>query len=255
MGNFLISEKSLLTNVGRTKILNGAALPYLEVRNSLSRRSMSLQKLQAKPPKQKLQLLLHAKYDNCNLEVMRIYPIDWMADGEKKQPVGFIVEAQRDDEQENDEQENTNITAPDFARCLWLDVSGVKVSEEKVAELIDYVMKLETPTQQAAGLELPLDFTNFGCHLKWFRFSSPESDLPTHSHVNSGLENGFAANSRVDGDTSSQELFRQPVEQSAVEQGRPVGQPAVPTFSTVEQSQRTILPHSGEPEYPIFSNR
>lgn len=160
MGNFLVSEKSLLTNVGRTKILNGDALPYLEVRNSLSRRSMSLQKLQAKPPKQKLQLLLHAKYDNCNLEVMRIYPIDWMADGEKKQPVGFIVEAQRADEQENDEQENTNITAPDFARCLWLDVSGVEVSEEEVAELIDYAMELETPTQQAAGLEPPLNVTN-----------------------------------------------------------------------------------------------
>ena len=250
MGNFLISEESLLTNVGKAKILNGDALPYLEVRNSLSRRSMSLQKLQAKPPKQKLQLLLHAKYDNCNLEVMRIYPIDWMAGGEKKQPVGFIVEAQR-----ADEQENTNITAPDFARCLLLDLSGVEVSEEEVAELIDYAMELETPTQKAAGLKLPLGVTNFGCHLKWFRFSSPESDLPTHSHVNSGLENGFAANSRVDGDTSSQELFRRPVEQSAVEQGRPVGQPAVPTFSTVEQSQRTILPHSGEPEYPIFSNR
>lgn len=239
MGNFLISEESLLTNVGKAKILNGDALPYLEVRNSLSRRSMSLQDLQANPTGRKLQLLLHAKYHSCNLEVMRIYPIDWMADSEKKQPVGFIVEAQR-----ADEQKNTNITAPDFARCLWLDISGVEVSEEEVAELIDYAMELETPTQKAAGLKLPLGVTNFGCHLKWFRFSSPESDLPTHSHVNSGLENGFAANSRVDGDKSSQELFR-----------RPVGQPAVPTFSTVEQSQRTILPHSGEPEYPIFSNR
>lgn len=242
MGNFLISEESLLTNVGRTKILNGDALPYLEARNSLSRRSMLLQNLQTKPPKQKLQLLLHAKYDNCNLEVMRIYPIDWMAGGEKKQPVGFVVEAQRADEQENDEQENTNITAPDFARCLWLDVSGVEVSEEEVAELIDYAMELETPTQQAAGLELPLNVTNFGCHLKWS--SQRRSGLSTHPYVNDGPENGFAANSRVDGDKSSQELFRRPVEQ-----------PAVPTFSTVEQSQPTISSRSGEPEYPIFSNR
>ncbi len=242
MGNFLIPEESLLTNVGRTKILNGDALPYLEVRNSLSRRSMLLQNLQTKPPKQKLQLLLHAKYDNCNLEVMRIYPIDWMAGGEKKQPVGFIVEAQRADEQENDEQENTNITAPDFARCLWLDVSDVEVSEEEVAELIDYAMELETPTQQAAGLELPLNVTNFGCHLKWS--SQRRSGLSTHPYVNDGPENGFAANSRVDGDKSSQELFR-----------RPVGQPAVPIFSTTEQSQPTISSRSGEPEYPIFSNR
>ena len=123
---------------------------------------------------------------------MRIYPIDWMAGGEKKQPVGFVVEAQRADEQENDEQENTNITAPDFARCLWLDVSGVEVSEEEVAELIDYAMELETPTQQAAGLELPLNVTNFGCHLKWS--SQRRSGLSTHPYVNDGPENGFAAN-------------------------------------------------------------
>lgn len=241
MGNFLISEESLLTNIGRTKILSGAALPYLEVRNSLSRRSMTLQDLQANPTGRKLQLLLHAKYHSCNLQVMRIYPIDWAVNGEKKQPVGFIVEAQR-----ADEQKNTNITAPDFARCLWLDVSGVEVSEEEVAELIDYAMELETPTQQAAGLGLSLDVTNFGCHLKWS--SQRRSDLSTHSYVNDGPENGFAANSRADGDPSSQELFRRPEKQPAVEQH-------LPTFSTVEQPQPTIPPHSIAPGRPTFSNK
>lgn len=252
MGNLLVSEESLLTNVGGTKILSDAALPYLEVRNSLSRRSMSLQDLQAKPAKQKLQLLLHAKYHKCNLQVMRIYPIDWVTGGEKKQPVGFIVEAQR-----ADEQKNTNITAPNFARCLWLDVSGVEVSEEVVIGLIDYVMRLETTTQTTAGLGLPLDVANFGCHLKWS--SQRRSDFPTRSHVNSGLEDGFAANSRVDGDTSSQELFRQPVEQPAPEQCQPVEQRAVEqyrlTFSAAGQSQQTISSHSGAPKYPTFSNK
>lgn len=235
MGNFLISEESLLTTVGETRwAFNDATLPYLEVFNLLNQRRIPIENLQANPTGQSLQLLLPKEYRGYQLQAMGFYPINWVENRYTEKPIGFIVDAWRKGKRKGAGDPPTS-----FVRCLWLDVAGAAITRERLDNAIHYSRKLDTATRRTAKAKLPLDDGSFICRTK--RIGSPVSS--------------FAANSRVDGDKSSQELFRRPVEQPAVEQCRPVGQPAVPTFSTVEQSQPTISSRSGEPEYPIFSNR
>lgn len=229
MGNFLISEESLLIYVGGAKwVFSDAALPYLEVFNLLNQRRIPIENLQANPTRRSLQLLLPKEYRGYQLQVMGFYPINWVENRYTEKPIGFIVDAWREDEWEGDGDPPVS-----FVRCLWLDIAGAAITKEILNDAINYACEtLDTATQRTAKAKLSLDDGSLICRTK--RIGSPVGS--------------FAANSRVDGDTSSQELFRRPVEQSAVVQPLPI-------FSTVEQPQPTISPRSGKREYPIFSNR
>lgn len=232
MGNFLISEESLLTYVGGARwAFNDAALPYLEVFNLLNQRRIPIENLQANPTRRNLQLLLPKEYRGYQLQVMGFYPINWVEGRHTEKPIGFIVDAWRKGEWEGDGDPPVS-----FVRCLWLDIAGAAVTKEILNGAIKYVYALGTATQRTAKAKLSLNDGSFICRTK--RIGSPVSS--------------FAANSRVDGDpVSSNERFIVRRPQSGLSA---VVQP-LPTFSTVEQSQPTTSPHSGEPEYPIFSNR
>lgn len=232
MGNFLISEESLLTTVGGTRWTSSdAVLPYLEVLNLLNQRRILIENLQANPTRRNLQLLLPKEYRGYQLQVMGFYPINWVEGRHTEKPIGFIVDAWRKGEWEGDGDPPVS-----FVRCLWLDIAGAAVTKEILNGAIKYVYALGTATQRTAKAKLSLNDGSFICRTK--RIGSPVSS--------------FAANSRVDGDpVSSNERFIVRRPQSGLSA---VVQP-LPTFSTVEQSQPTISSRSGEPEYPIFSNR